>query len=63
VDDEATRGSILGIAKHMADASEVVFELLVARVMHTRWENPLTPQMRPVRRVWRSRSAESAGRC
>ncbi|HEY7039685.1 MAG TPA: hypothetical protein VID28_12550 [Methylomirabilota bacterium] len=54
VDDEAARSSILAAAKHMADASESVFELLVERVMHTRWENPLTPQMRPVRRVWRS---------
>jgi len=43
----------------MADASEAVFELLISRVMHTRWESPLTPQMRPVRRVWRSGETES----
>jgi hypothetical protein len=24
------------------------------RVMHTRWEHPLTPQMRPVHRTWRA---------
>ena len=54
VDDASMRADILRAAKHMADASEAVFELLVSRVMHTRWEDPLTPQMRPVRRVWRS---------
>lgn len=54
VDDAALLASILAAAKHMADASETVFELLLERVMHTRWENPLTPQMRPVRRVWRT---------
>jgi hypothetical protein len=54
VDDAASRASILRAAKHMADASEAVFELLAERVMHTRWEEPLTPRMRPVRRVWRS---------
>jgi hypothetical protein len=54
VNDEATRASILAAAKHMADTSEAVFELLVERVMHTRWEEPLTPRMRPVRRVWRT---------
>jgi hypothetical protein len=54
VEDPAFRASILAAARHMADASEAVFELRIARVMHTRWENPLTPQMRPVRQVWRS---------
>ena len=33
--------------------SEIVFELWVERVQHTRWEHPLTPEMRPVRRAWR----------
>lgn len=58
VDDAAMRASILQAAKHMADTSEAVFELLISRVMHTRWESPLTPQMRPVRRVWRSGETE-----
>lgn len=61
VDDEARRARILAAARHMADASETVFELLIERAMHTRWENPLTPQMRPVRRTWRSRLPESGG--
>lgn len=52
VDDPATRAAILGDAKHMADASETVFELRLERVMHTRWEHPLTPEMRPVHRKW-----------
>lgn len=61
VDDAATRAAILRAAKHMADASEVVFELRLERVMHTRWENPLTPQMRPVRRTWRAGGTGSGG--
>ena len=57
--DPTTRAVVLRAAKHMADASEAVFELLLERVMHTRWENPLTPQMRPVRRAWRVSGTES----
>jgi len=54
VDAAATRAAVLRDAKHMADASETVFELRVDRVMHTRWENVLTPQMRPVQQKWRA---------
>ena len=60
VEEDAPRARILAAAKHMADTSEAVFELLVDRVMHTRWEEPLTPRMRPTRRVWRTdRSARA----
>jgi hypothetical protein len=48
VEDSAVRAKILRDAKHMADASETAFELWIDRVMHTRWENVLTPQMRSV---------------
>jgi hypothetical protein len=54
VDDAPTRSAIIRDAKHMADASEIAFELRVDRVMHTRWEHVLTPQMRPVHRKWRA---------
>jgi hypothetical protein len=54
VDDAAIRAAVLEAARHMADASEIVFELGLERVMHTRWENPLTPEMRPVQRRWRA---------
>ncbi len=54
VESEATRRAVLRDAKHMADASEAVFELWIDRVMHTRWEDPLTPRMRPVHRTWRA---------
>jgi hypothetical protein len=57
VDDAATRAAILGDAKHMADSSETAFELRLERVMHTRWEHPLTPEMRPVHRKWRAARA------
>ena len=54
VDDPAVRAAILRDAKHMADASEISFELWIEHVMHTRWENVLTPQMRSVHRKWRA---------
>ena len=54
IEDEATRAAVLKDAQHMADASEAVFELAIERVMHTRWENVLTPAMRPVQRKWRA---------
>jgi hypothetical protein len=44
-------------ARHMADPSETVFELLIERAMHTRWEDVLAPQMRPVHRKWRAPAA------
>ena len=54
VADAATRARVLADAKHMANAAEVVFELELERALHTRWEEPLTPRMRPVRRAWRA---------
>ena len=56
VDDEATRGDILRDARHMADASETAFELWIDRVMHTRWEHVLTPEMRSQHTKWRAPS-------
>ena len=54
VDDQATRADVLRDARPMADAAEVAFELWIDRVMHTRWEHVLTPQMRPVHTKWRA---------
>jgi Pyridoxamine 5'-phosphate oxidase len=53
VDDPAAREAIFRDAKHMWDPSEIAFELWIERVMHTRWEHVLTPQMRSVHRTWR----------
>ena len=52
VNDPAVRAEILRDAKHMADESEIAFELWIDHVMHTRWENVLTPQMCSVHRKW-----------
>jgi hypothetical protein len=54
IDDPAICAAVLRDAGHMAKASETVFELLVDRVMHTRWEQVLTPEMRPVHTKWRA---------
>jgi pyridoxamine 5'-phosphate oxidase-like protein len=65
VDDHAARSGILRDAKHMADASETAFELWIDRVMYTRWDHILTPQMRSEHRRWRvpaSAAARSAPR-
>ena len=59
VDDPAARADILRDAKHMADAVETAFEFLIDRVMHTRWENVLTPQMRSVHTKWRAPAASA----
>ena len=53
VADPAERERVFRDARHFWHPSEVVFELSIERVLHTRWENPLTPEMRPVRRDWR----------
>jgi len=54
IDDSTTRAAILRNAAHMADASETAFELWIDRVMHTRWEHVLTPQMCSVHKTWRA---------
>src|SRR5882672_581527 len=54
IEAASTRAAIFADAKHMPDPSEAAFELWLERVMHTRWEHPLTPQMRPVHQKWRA---------
>src|SRR5215468_12272985 len=56
VDDATDRAAIFRDAKHQAQPSEIAFELRIERALHTRWESPLTPQMRPVQRKWRAPS-------
>ncbi len=60
VEDHAARADILRDAKHMADASETAFELWIDRVMHTKWEHVLTPQMRSEHRKWRAPAGSAA---
>jgi pyridoxamine 5'-phosphate oxidase-like protein len=57
VDDSTVRAGILRDAAHMADVSETAFELWIDRVMHTRWEHVLTPQMRSIHTKWRAAEA------
>ena len=54
IDDLATRARVVKDAKHKADPSETLFELLIDRAMHTRWEHVLTPEMRSVHVKWRA---------
>ena len=43
VEDHATRAVVLGDARHMADASEILFELWIDRVMPSRRSVVLAP--------------------
>jgi hypothetical protein len=54
VENAATRAAVFADAKHRPEPSEIAFELSIERVMHTRWEHPLTPEMRPVHRTWQA---------
>lgn len=54
IENAATRASIFADARHMPDPSEIAFELWIERIMHTRWVDPLTPEMRPVHQKWRA---------
>ncbi len=52
VSDQAIRTVIAGIAKHAVQADEVLFELFIEHVLHTAWENPRQPHMRPIHTTW-----------
>lgn len=54
IKDSAVRAAVFRDTKHIADEREILFELKVERVMHTRWENVGTPQLRPIHRKWRA---------
>jgi hypothetical protein len=54
VEDTPTRQAVLRDARHQADVTEVVFELTIERVMHTRWEDVHTPHMRSRHDRWRA---------
>lgn len=52
VEEPTRRAAVFRDARHMADESETVFELSIDRVMHTRWEHVLTPQMCSRHQKW-----------
>jgi Pyridoxamine 5'-phosphate oxidase len=52
IDDAATRVTVLTDARHMADESETLFELLIDRAMRTTWQHVLTRQMRSAHQIW-----------
>jgi len=54
VEDPRRRAAVLRDARHMAQETEITFELWIDRAMHTTWEQVLTPQMRAVHRKWRA---------
>ncbi|MDX1435910.1 MAG: pyridoxamine 5'-phosphate oxidase family protein [Anaerolineales bacterium] len=52
IDDPGVFSRVLSDAKHPADPSEVLFELDIDRVMHTRWEGFGTPEYRSIHEKW-----------
>jgi hypothetical protein len=53
IEDSAVRAAVFRDTKHIADEQEILFELKIERVMHTRWEHIGTPQMCALHRKWR----------
>jgi len=54
VKDTARRRSAESSVVHNVRPDEVLFELLVERVLHTTWINPRQPDTRPVYTRWRA---------
>jgi len=52
-DPRARAAAVPGFAHAVRD-DEALFELRLARVLHTVWEDPRTPQTRPIYRRWRA---------
>ena len=52
VEDNTLRAQVASIAKHNVRDDEVLFELLIDRVLHTTWENPRQPDTRPIYTKW-----------
>jgi len=52
IEDPSIFESVFNDAKHQASKDEVLFELLIERVMHTKWEGFGTPDYRPVHAKW-----------
>jgi len=52
--DPARRRPIEASFLSQVRPDEVLYELWIERVLHTRWENPRTPQLRPVYTRWTS---------
>lgn len=54
IEDAEMRRTVLADAKHVAHESEVLFEFLIDRAMHTTWENWGTPEIQPVHAIWKA---------
>jgi hypothetical protein len=52
VEEQSVFKAVFEDAKHFASKDEILFELLVDRVMHTVWEGFGTPEFRPVHTKW-----------
>ena len=54
IEDAAIRQVAASIAKHYVRDDEVLFELLIDRVLYTTWEHPRQPNTRPIHTKWRA---------
>lgn len=52
--DAARRSSAESAVVHNVRPDEVLFELLVERILHTTWINPRHPDTRPIYKRWRA---------
>ena len=54
IEDSEIRRAVLADARHVAHETEVLFEFLIDRAMHTTWDNWGTPDIKPVHAIWRA---------
>ena len=52
IEDSAIFEAVFNDAKHHASKDEILFELLIERAMHTKWEGFGTPAYRPIYTKW-----------
>ena len=57
VDDVELKSVVLTDAKHHASPHEILFELLIERVMQTTWEGFGTPEYHSTHTVWKAEEA------
>jgi hypothetical protein len=61
ISDPARRRAAESSVVHNVREDEILFELLLERVLYTTWINPRQPDTRPVYRRWRAEPDQSTG--
>lgn len=54
ISDPLVRAAVIASYHRRPHDTEMLFELKISHVLHTRWENWATPKSRPIRTVWQA---------